>query len=141
MVKAVHLRVESRLAALLRVQRWFKDLCLALEKELPWVLEKFDYLNLALAEGFTNAVRHAHSGLPPETPIEIEVKFQGDRIDIYIWDQGEPFDPSGLPEPETGSLSQLGGYGWFLMRRVADEVSYSRRRDRNCLAITRYRPH
>lgn len=140
MAKEAHLVVESRLEALLRVQRWFKEVCASIGAEMPWVLEKFDHLNLALAEGFTNAVRHAHGGLPPETPIDINVVCQGDRVDIYIWDQGQPFDPTGLPEPEPGSLNQMGGYGWFLMRRVADQVSYYRRRDRNCLAITQYRP-
>jgi serine/threonine-protein kinase RsbW len=138
-LKQKHLIVESRLEALLRVQRWFKDFCQSLEADTRWVGDRFDYLNLALAEGFTNAVRHAHGRLPPDTPISIDVFLRGDRIDIHIWDQGEPFDPTHLPEPEPGSLSQTGGYGWFLLRRVSDEVTYRRRRDRNCLAITQYR--
>ncbi|WP_027268869.1 ATP-binding protein [Leptolyngbya sp. PCC 6406] len=138
--KAMHLVVESRLEALLKVQRWFKEVCTSLEAEMPWVRDRFDYLNLALAEGFTNAVRHAHAALPPETPIDIEVSLAINRVDIHIWDRGQPFDPTGLPEPEPGSLSQTGGYGWFLLRRVTDEVSYRRTCDRNCLAITQYAP-
>jgi serine/threonine-protein kinase RsbW len=138
-LKQEHLVVDSRLTALLRVQRWFKDVCNSLEADLDWVKDSFDYLNLALAEGFTNAVRHAHAKLPPETPITIDVALQGERVDIHIWDHGAPFDPDNLNEPEPGSVLQGGGYGWFLLRRLADKVTYHRTDDRNCLEITQYR--
>jgi serine/threonine-protein kinase RsbW len=138
MLRREQLVVESRLEALFKVQRWFKDLYGALEPEYDWVKHHYDRLNLALAEGFTNAVRHAHATLPPETPITIDVALAGDRIDIYIWDQGAPFDPNQLGEPEPGSLLQ-GGYGWFLLRRLANEVTYYRRDHKNCLAITQLR--
>lgn len=138
MLRQEHLTVDSRLERLLKVQRWFKDICASLESDCVWVREYFDYLNIALAEGFTNAVRHAHATLPPETPIAIEITLGGERIDIHIWDQGGPFDPSKLTEPEPGSLLQ-GGYGWFLLRRLTDQVTYCRSNDQNCLAITQYR--
>ena len=47
---------------------------------------------LAVAEGFTNAVRHAHKGLPLETPIKLEVTVFNERLEIKIWDYGQPFD-------------------------------------------------
>jgi serine/threonine-protein kinase RsbW len=47
---------------------------------------------LALAEGFTNAVRHAHKYLPRETPIQLEVTVFEGRLEIRIWDCGKPFD-------------------------------------------------
>ena len=110
----------------------FKSLFSQLAQESPWLYEQFDQLNLALAEGFTNAVRHAHVNLPSTTPIEIELwaqKFSEenrhgvDSVEIRIFDQGEPFDPSSLSEPKPGSLRE-GGYGWFLLRRLADQVTY-----------------
>lgn len=139
MLRREHLVVDSKLETLLKVQRWFKELYSSLEPELSWVKGYCDRLNIAVAEGFTNAVRHAHALLPPETPITIDVLLKGDRIEICIWDQGDPFDPSQLGEPEPGSLLSEGGYGWFLLRRVADRVTYQRRHDKNCLEITQYR--
>jgi len=139
MLRREHLVVESRLEALFTVQRWLKDLCGSLDPELIWVKHYCDRLNIAVAEGFTNAVRHAHAALPPETPIAIDVTFGSDRIDIYIWDQGDPFDPDQLGEPEPGSLHPEGGYGWFLLRRLTDQVTYQRQANKNCLAITQYR--
>ena len=47
---------------------------------------------LAVIEGFTNAVRHAHKNLPLETPIDLEITVFNERLELKIWDLGEPFD-------------------------------------------------
>jgi serine/threonine-protein kinase RsbW len=140
MLRREHLVVDSKLETLFKVQRWFKDLYESLESELSWVRTYCDRLNIAVAEGFTNAVRHAHAMMPSDTPITIEVVLRGDRIEICIWDQGTPFDPNQLVEPEPGSLLCDGGYGWFLLRRVADQVMYYRKGSRNCLEIIQFAP-
>lgn len=139
MLRHKQLVVDSKLETLFKVQRWFKDVCSSLDPELVWISHYCDQLNIALTEGFTNAVRHAHASLPPETPISIDVLLKEDRIDICIWDQGAPFDPDELWEPEPGTLLPEGGYGWFLLRRLTDQVTYRRQEDKNCLAITQYR--
>ncbi len=124
MSEKAHLIVDSHLEELAVVQQWFRSLIARLSVEAPWIDDQFDKLNLALAEGFTNAVRHAHADLPGTTPIEIELVLQPDRIEIFIFDQGQPFDPDSINEPKPGSLRE-GGYGWFLLRRLADQVTYS----------------
>jgi serine/threonine-protein kinase RsbW len=45
-----------------------------------------------VSEAFTNAVRQAHKNLPRETPIELEITVFNERLEIKIWDWGEPFD-------------------------------------------------
>ncbi|MEM6520840.1 MAG: anti-sigma regulatory factor [Cyanobacteria bacterium P01_C01_bin.70] len=139
MQRSEHLVVDSQLETLNKVQAWFNRLYSSLEPELSWVKSSCDRLNIAVAEGFTNAVRHAHAQLPPETPIKIEVALGGDRIDIHIWDHGFPFDPQQLSEPKPGSLLNDGGYGWFLLRRAVDNVTYRRQGNQNCLKITQHR--
>ncbi|MEO0769406.1 MAG: anti-sigma regulatory factor [Cyanobacteria bacterium J06649_4] len=125
MLEETHLRVHSRLEELVAVQQWFRALISQLAEKNPWVNDYFDQLNLALAEGFTNAVRHAHAHLPGSTPIDIELVLYAQQLEIRIFDQGEPFDPDSLSEPKPGALRE-GGYGWFLLRRLADQVTYSR---------------
>ena len=50
---------------------------------------------------------------------------------------GGPFDPDQLAEPQPGTLKE-GGYGWFLIRRLADNVDYERNDlGRNCLRIVK----
>jgi serine/threonine-protein kinase RsbW len=139
MVQRDHLTVNSELKLLNQVQQWFEQFC---KQNLPHLRSSDDLLlyrlNLALAEGFTNAVRHAHHALPPETTIDIGLTLWVDRIEIRIWDWGKPFDPDSLKEPEPGTL-QVGGYGWFLLRRLADQVTYERHANsRNCLLIVKY---
>lgn len=139
MLQQDHLTVNSDLTVLTRVQRWFKQFCLQHQSGLAWSESQLYRLNLALAEGFTNAVRHAHHELPPETKIDIDLVLKDDCFEIRIWDQGKPFDPDVIAEPELGTL-QEGGYGWFLLRRLADRVVYERcQDDRNCLLIVKQR--
>ncbi|MEL6813848.1 MAG: anti-sigma regulatory factor [Cyanobacteria bacterium J06598_3] len=119
------LTVTSHLEKLSVVQQWFRLFMSRLAVDHPWINDQFDQLNLALAEGFTNAVRHAHANLPDTTPIDIELSLESEKIEICIFDRGGPFDPSSLREPQPGALRE-GGYGWFLLRRLADKVTYDR---------------
>lgn len=138
MLEQDHLTVLSDLKFLDHVQQWFEQFCLQYLSQLSWSQSQLYCLNLALAEGFTNAVRHAHNALPPETTIDIDLELWVDRLEIKIWDKGKPFNPDALKEPEPGTL-QEGGYGWFLLRRLADRVVYKRSADsRNCLLIVKY---
>jgi serine/threonine-protein kinase RsbW len=136
--KKAHLKVTSQLDVVAQVQRWFRETCCSLEGESSWVGSHSDRLALALTEGFTNAVRHAHAHLPPETGIDIDLALDTNQVEIRIWDYGDPFNPELLPEPQPGELLES-GYGWFLLRRLADKVTYYRSKDgRNCLSIVKY---
>jgi serine/threonine-protein kinase RsbW len=127
--------VKSDLASLTDLQAWFKVICAHSGGKLS--LEETVYrLNLALAEGFTNAVRHAHADLPEETAIEVEVAMDTQQVEIQIWDAGQPFNPDVLEEPQPGTL-RSGGYGWYLLRRLVDQVSYDRAGNRNCLRMVK----
>lgn len=138
MVERDHLTVRSELTLLNRVQQWFEQFCLQYVFKFGWTENQVYRVNLALAEGFTNAVRHAHRFLPPETTIEIEASLWADRMEIRIWDYGNPFNPDAIVEPKPGT-PQVGGYGWFLLRRLTDQVVYERSPDgRNCLLIVKY---
>lgn len=142
MLQKNHLRVKSDLNSLNQVLQWFEQFCFQNRRELSWLADRSDRLNLALDqlklaldEGFTNAVRHAHEDLPPETPIDIELTLCDEGLEIRIWDRGGPFDPDTLEEFKPGTLQQ-GGVGWFLMRRLTDQVVYERDRDgKNCLIL------
>lgn len=136
MLKLERLKVKSDLTVQAHVQKWFEQFYSNSISQNNGSQRQFDRLNLALAEGFSNAVRHAHQELPTETPIEIELAIRNGRIEIRIWDWGKPFNPDDVEEPLPGTLCE-GGYGWFLLRRLADKVVYERCQDgRNCLLIS-----
>lgn len=103
-----------------------------------WINQK-DWLQcqLALAEGFTNAVRHAHKNISSETPIDIEIKVTPKEIKIKIWDYGQPFQLKSVSK-RVYSMEELasGGRGIEILQKIADELNYDHLPDnRNCLVI------
>lgn len=87
LIKKIRLQVKTELSALNEVLQWYDQLGkLPIPKLVWWKCQ------LALAEGFTNAVRHAHRGMPLETPIKLEILVFKGRLEIRIWDCGQPFD-------------------------------------------------
>lgn len=93
---------------------------------------------LALAEGFTNAVRHAHKNLPSDMPITIEVMLSLTAMEIKIWDYGGGFDLHGfISETSQKYDSWLGsGRGIPILNKISDRLDYYRtEQQQNCLLI------
>ncbi|MDY6802266.1 MAG: ATP-binding protein [Cyanobacteriota bacterium] len=130
--RKAQIQLNTGLSANDRVLSWFEGLD---KKPIPKTL--WLQCELALAEGFTNAVRHAHRELPPDTPIDLEVSIFSNSIEIRIWDFGPPFDLKGwLKNHPAPKIYAGGGRGIRLMRAIADDLSYTRTNDsRNCLLI------
>ena len=134
MTKTIQLQVKTDLNELVEVLVWFNQLY---QDSVP----KIDWLKCqtALAEAFTNVVRHAHKDRPLETPIELEAALSSDYLEIRIWDYGPQFDleykvsslPSEVDETATG------GRGLYLLKQIADGISYTRNGDRNCLLLVK----
>lgn len=93
---------------------------------------------LALAEGFTNAVRHAHKNLSSNTSIKIEVRLGQEAMEIRIWDYGSIFDlQSFIAEAAQKNTNWLGsGRGIPLLNKISDCLDYYRtEQQQNCLFI------
>ncbi|MBE9137401.1 ATP-binding protein [Nodosilinea sp. LEGE 07088] len=93
---------------------------------------------LALIEGFTNAVRHAHAELPQSTPIRIEVSVSDRAIEIKIWDRGPGFDLASVLRHKitANDPNSEGGRGLKIMYLVADRLTYEPDPDQgNCLHL------
>jgi serine/threonine-protein kinase RsbW len=130
------LQVNTDLDALAQVLEWFDQF-----NHPPIPSQTWMQCQLALAEGFTNAVRHAHRGQPMDLVIDVEVQVLDDRLEIRIWDQGAPFDLNQrlASMPQELDSEAEGGRGLRLMERIADKLSYTRMQDsRNCLLIVKY---
>ncbi|HIK18538.1 MAG TPA: ATP-binding protein [Leptolyngbyaceae cyanobacterium M33_DOE_097] len=125
-----HLQVNTDLNALPKVLTWFDQFNCPPINYQTWLK-----CQLALAEGFTNAVRHAHRGKPSTLSIELEVAMFPERMEIRIWDWGAPFDLEKAIHRMPGKEAE-GGRGIPLMCRIADVLSYTRiDNKRNCLLI------
>lgn len=130
-----HLQVKTALTALEEVLFWFDKI--ATDFLPDGILHQ---CQIALTEGFTNAVRHAHFALPETTPIELEIRIFSPWIEIRIWDRGEPFNLEkaleSVLEMHTDPLEHEGGRGLIFMSKLMDELYYIRLEDhRNCLVM------
>lgn len=138
-LKQSHIQVKTDLSAVADVLQWFDQFTQSL---LP---EKFRWqCQIALVEGFTNAVRHAHQHLPPTTPIDLELSVFPQCLEMRIWDQGQPFDLHAklhaLCLEQDHPLDKEGGRGLIFMCQLTDELSYDRLLDeRNCLLMRKLR--
>lgn len=135
MCKQIYFEVESDLFCLDKVLAEFSKI------NESWVKKK-DWLEcqLALAEGFTNAVRHAHKNLSKDTLITIEIILTRTEITIQIWDYGLPFDLESFTSTLKDKNDELstGGRGIEILQKIADKLSYSRTKDnRNCLLLVK----
>jgi serine/threonine-protein kinase RsbW len=72
---------------LTKVLEWFEQL-----QDLSIPHEVWFQFQLALAEGFTNAVRHAHKNLPTATSIQLEITVFNGCWEFKVWDCGPYFD-------------------------------------------------
>lgn len=134
-LKKLSFKVKSTLKALDRVLSHFDKLYQSWIPKRDWL-----QCQLALAEGFTNAVRHAHKHLSPEIPIEIEILLAEDRLEIRIWDYGYPFDLETFLKTIEQQDNRLSGHGQGLpiLQKIATHLSYLRGEDdRNCLLIVK----
>jgi len=121
--------------ALNQVLSWFEDFDHTFIPEPVWL-----QCQLALAEGFTNVVRHAHKGKPVSTAVDLEVVILEDRLEIRIWDYGPQTNLGEVIESLSHEMDREseGGRGLKLMKKVADILQYKRGDDqRNCLLIVK----
>lgn len=99
---------------------------------------------LALVEGFTNVVRHAHQNLPASTPIRIAIAIDSVKMTISIWDYGKPFDLKNFIKTtsEKNHKWEGSGRGIAIMYKIADSLTYQRvSATENCLKIVKYLRH
>lgn len=94
-------------------------------------------LGLALEEVFVNVCHYAY---PPDRPGEIELRISADRdcFILDVLDDGQPFEPETLLEPDLSApLAQrpIGGLGWFLTRQMVSELRCRREQGRNLVSL------
>lgn len=83
-------------------------------------------VQVALDEACTNIIEHAY-GDDLEGDIECTCRIGACELAVTLRDQGRPFDPTAVPEPNiTADLDerQGGGLGVYLMRKLMDEVRF-----------------
>ena len=92
-------------------------------------------------EVISNVFSYGGDGRAPAVSVRIDV--DKDSIRAEVADDGNAFDPLARPEPDTiGSVEdrELGGLGIHIVRKLMDEVRYSRTDGRNRLRFFKVSP-
>jgi len=115
------LRIEAELKNLSLIRGFVQETAAYLGADQAVIADMI----LATDEAVTNIIVHGYRDRPGM--IEIELRRNGDAIDIYLRDHSAPFDPTSVPGPDvTRPLEERppGGMGIHLMRQLMDDVSH-----------------
>ncbi|MDE0458571.1 MAG: ATP-binding protein [Chromatiales bacterium] len=96
-------------------------------------------INLTVDELLTNTITYGYDD-DGEHLIELLFRFDGDEAMVQITDDGEPFDPLQVPDPDRAAPLESrakGGLGVFLVRNVMDRVEYRRGDGCNIITLTK----
>jgi serine/threonine-protein kinase RsbW len=90
-------------------------------------------LQVVLDELVSNVVKYSWpDGGDHELQVRITVNATGVSLDIF--DDGQPFDPRGAPEPNApidGQRPRPGGVGIHMIKKLVDNLAYERVDGRN----------
>jgi anti-sigma regulatory factor (Ser/Thr protein kinase) len=81
-----------------------------------------DDIRLLVSELVTNAVRHA--GGPEGGEVALDVTIESARVRVEVADPGGGFDPA----PRDDEMTRPGGWGLYLVDRIADRWGVMRNR-------------
>jgi len=132
------LKVHSELGNLTRIGDFITDTA----RKLGLTEDDIFAVEMSVDEACANVMEHAYRG-EPGGPIEITCRLEGESFVVVIHDQGEPFDPSSVPCPDTTcplEEREVGGLGVHFMRTLMDEIRFEfDAQDGNTLTMTKVR--
>jgi len=131
------LQIEARIENLPAIIRFATD-CVA---RFDWAEDRLTAIELVVEEAVVNVCKYAYQD--GFGTIEISCKAAESSLRIGITDTGTHFDLLSMTGPDLGAdiaERQIGGLGCFLIRSLADEVTYRREGDRNVLELSFFPP-
>jgi serine/threonine-protein kinase RsbW len=79
---------------------------------------------ISVTECVSNAIIHGNLQ-DLKKQVDLELKFEEEKLKFIVSDQGEGFDIHSLPDPTSPeNIEKPGGRGIFLIKNLADEVEF-----------------
>jgi len=90
-----------------------------------WIEQEIFAIHLSLEEAMVNAIKHGN-GYDTRKTVHVVYRISKERFQIEITDEGDGFDPDGVPDPTNDNhLNALSGRGVHLIRSYMSEVKYN----------------
>ena len=96
-------------------------------------------VNLSVDELLTNTISYGYED-SEEHRIDLLLRLNGDVLEVEIFDDSIPFEPTSAEIPDTDAPiedRQIGGLGIFLTRQMMDSFDYKRDGGRNIVTLTK----
>lgn len=103
---------------------------------LPVTKEFRHDLKLVAEELLANIINHGYDK-DTEQPIDVDLAFDGDRVELTFTDSGQAFNPLDSEHPERLNDLSEGGMGILLVKALTDEQHYRRDGERNVFTVTK----
>ena len=97
-------------------------------------------IDVALDELFSNICHYAYGDAVGNVLVSVKELEGSDSVQITLADQGTPFDPLAVKDPDvTLKLHEraIGGLGIFMVKRTMDDVQYEYRDGKNILTVVK----
>ena len=89
----------------------------------------------ALAEALANAIAYGNHHDPARV-VRVLVQVRHDVVRLHVTDEGDGFDPDGVPDPTLPDRVDLeDGRGLFVLRRLVDHVAFNEKGNSVCLTL------
>lgn len=95
-------------------------------------------LTLVVEEAVSNVIFYAYHEEDKGQQIDISLSFEGGLLTVTLMDTGLAFDPTAKKDPDITLSAEerpVGGLGIFLIKRIMDEVTYTREGERNVFVM------
>lgn len=112
--------LQSKLESLSQIEKFVDNLC------EQYAICEDDYGNIliAITEAVNNAITHGNR-LNCDKIVSLNILGNPQEIEFVVEDEGEGFDYTKVPDPTLPeNINKLSGRGIFLMRNLADDISF-----------------
>lgn len=114
------IRISSKAENIILVERMIEDVCDLFNINQDY----YGNILVALTEAVNNAIYHGNQANATKS-IDISFKTAPDYVSFIVKDEGPGFGYDNLPDPTNPeNIEKPNGRGVFLMRNLADKVSF-----------------
>lgn len=104
-------------------------------EKYPISNDLFGNILVAVTEATNNAIQHGNQR-DPNKQVYISYTVGEEMINFIIQDEGKGFNPDNIPDPtDPENIEKPNGRGVFLMRRLADYVTFEKNGTKVCLGF------
>ena len=124
MSNELNLELPSDVSAIEHVVKLLAECCRDYRSYGPRTLVN---LRIVVSEALSNAILYGNAG-DRDKKVWVRARVDAWSVKLQVTDEGPGFDHRSLPDPRRGpAIDAPGGRGLFLVRQLADEVSFNER--------------